>query len=339
MLKGISHRRFNPLLNEWVLVSPDRLTRPWQGRTEPTAFDPAASYDAHCYLCPGNARAGGAHNPDYTDTFVFDNDFPALRADAGQAKPSHDRLLIATPEPGICRVVCFTPRHDLSIARMPLLALARVVDVWAEQFTALGALPWINHVEIFENRGASMGASNPHPHGQIWATSSVPPIPLREQAALVQQQERAGDCLLCEYARLEMRQQERVVCANAHFVVVVPFWAVWPYETMLVPMRHVAAIDALTPEERAALAEILKDTVTRYDALFAAPCAYSMGFHQRPTDGRDHHEWHLHAHFFPPALRSATVHKFLVGFELLAMPQRDLTPEDAAARLRDLAVL
>jgi UDPglucose--hexose-1-phosphate uridylyltransferase len=334
-LNDVAHRRFNPLLHEWVLVSPERLARPWQGRREPSTPVTSRAYDAACYLCPGNTRANGVCNPAYTTTFTFDNDYPALRPTAPRAE--HEGLLVADAEPGICRVISYSPRHDMSIAAMSLQEIEPIVDVWIDEFATLGAKPWIHYVQIFENRGASMGASNPHPHGQIWATAAVPNIPAREQASFLAHRDKTGTCLLCEYLAVEARRAERFVLGNDHFSLVVPFWAVWPYETLLMPARHVSSLDELVVEERQALASVLKRLTGAYDRLFDAPCAYSMGFHQRPTDGAAHPEWHLHAHFLPPALRSATVHKFLVGFELLGMPQRDLTPETAAATLRAAA--
>jgi UDPglucose--hexose-1-phosphate uridylyltransferase len=330
-----SHRRFNPLTREWVLVSPQRLDRPWLGRVEAPAAAPAAAYDPQCYLCPGNARAGNARNPRYEGTFVFDNDFPALRPDAAGAPEDGHPLLMARAEPGVSRVVCFSARHDTSMPRLSVPEIRLVIDTWIDELRTLGSLPWVKHVQIFENRGAAMGASNPHPHGQIWANATVPELPRREGEAQAAHLAASGHCLLCEYAALEMARRDRLVCANAHWSAVVPFWAVWPFETLVLPSRHIGSMDELSDEERTSLAEMLKDVAWRYDALFDAPCPYSMGFHQRPADGGAHPAWHLHAHYFPPVLRSAAVHKFMVGYELLATPQRDLTPELAAAALRD----
>lgn len=329
------HRRFNPLNGEWVLVSPHRTQRPWQGQVETPDVARQPEYDPECYLCPGNSRAGGVRNPVYDSTFVFDNDFAALKPDT-RPERSADAMLIAETEPGICRVVCFSPKHNLTIANMTVPALRKVVDEWAAQYIDLGSRDFINHVQIFENRGAMMGASNPHPHCQIWANSSVPNEVLKEQRAQAQWCEKNGKCLLCEYSKLEGERGERVVEENAHFLTVVPFWAVWPFETMVIAKRHLQSMDALSGEERDALAEILQRTTARYDRLFKVSFPYSMGFHQKPTDGQAHEEWHFHAHFYPPLLRSATVRKFLVGYEMLAMPQRDITAEQAAARLREL---
>jgi UDPglucose--hexose-1-phosphate uridylyltransferase len=342
------HRRLNPLLNEWVLVSPQRLARPWLGRMEPAALVSQPAYDPVCYLCPGNLRAGDVRNPRYEHTLVFDNDFPALLSDETSLKagatnamwydPSGSSgLLVAQPERGICRVVCFSPRHDASLPCLSIEELSRVVDVWVEQFVSLGALPDIRHVQIFENRGAAMGASNPHPHGQIWANATVPNLPAREGHQLAAHRSARGSCLLCDYLVAERDAGERIVCENDVFVAIIPFWAVWPFETIVLPVRHVTGLDELSAQDRQALADILKRVTSRYDAIFAAACPYSMGFHQRPTDGEPHPEWHLHAHFFPPVLRSASVHKFMVGYELLAAPQRDLTPERAASIFREAA--
>jgi UDPglucose--hexose-1-phosphate uridylyltransferase len=298
------HRRYNRLNGEWVLVSPHRTQRPWQGQVERVPDAAFPEYDPDCYLCPGNERAGGVRNPAYESTYVFTNDFPALLPDAGG-------------EYGTCRVVCYSPRHDLGLGDLPLDAVERVVDVWAEQYAELLDDPHIGHVQIFENRGEQMGASNPHPHGQIWATEHVPMHVEREQARFA-----AEPGLLEEYIAGE---RERVVEENEHFVACVPYWAVWPFETLVATRRRVPSLLGLRAEERTALAAILTALVERYDRLFDTRFPYSMGLHQTS---------HLHVHFYPPLLRSATVRKFMVGYELLAEPQRDLTPEDAAERLR-----
>jgi UDPglucose--hexose-1-phosphate uridylyltransferase len=330
------HRRFNPMTREWVLVSPQRSQRPWQGQEEDVPPDAPATYDPNCYLCPGNTRAAGLKNPAYTETFVFDNDFAALKPDTPADEIEEKGLLFARSEAGRCRVVCFSPRHDLTMARMTVPELQHVVDTWAREFSELGSDPQIRSVQIFENRGAMMGCSNPHPHGQIWANETLPNELAKELAAFADHRRLHSATLLHDYLELELEKQARVVCANDHFVLLVPFWAVWPFETLLISRKCVSALDELNNEQRTALAEILRQATIRYDNLFRTSFPYTLGFHQRPTDGRDYPEFHLHAHFYPPLLRSATIKKFMVGYEMLAMPQRDVTPETAAQRLRDV---
>jgi UDPglucose--hexose-1-phosphate uridylyltransferase len=333
-LRGASHRRLNPLTGEWVLVSPHRMRRPWQGQREEKAASAALAHDPNCYLCPGNLRAGGARNPDYPHTFVFNNDFPALKADA-PADAERDGLLVAECEPGLCRVLCFSPRHDLTLSGMAITDIERVVDVWIEETITLGNLPDIASVQIFENRGEMMGASNPHPHGQIWATRHAPNELEKETHRQGDYLLQHGRPLLLDYLEQELKDRERVVLGNDHFCVLVPFWATWPFETMILPRRRIGGFDEMNAGEKTSLAHALSELTKRYDKLFDAPFPYSMGFHQKPTDRALHAEWQMHAHFYPPLLRSATIRKFMVGFEMLGSPQRDLTPEAAAASLRD----
>lgn len=332
LIEDFPHRRYNPLTGEWVLVSPHRTKRPWQGQQEKTAPDGRPAHDPTCYLCPGNTRAGGHENPPYTSTFVFENDFAALLKDQPEITEGTG-LLRAKQVSGECRVICFSPRHDLTLAQMEVADIRRVVDVWGEQITELGAkYPW---VQVFENKGAVMGCSNPHPHGQVWACGFVP-----NYAAVEDKNQKAyfaekGTPLLLDALKEELEDGSRVVAQNDHWVLLVPFWAVWPFEYLLVPRRHVQRLPDLTSEERDALAAILKDGLQKYDALFETSFPYTMGWHGAPTNGEEGSHWQLHAHFYPPLLRSATVKKFMVGFEMLAEAQRDITAEQAAKRLRE----
>ncbi len=329
-----SHRRFNPLTRDWVLVSPQRSKRPWQGQTEALASTNRPQYDPDCYLCPGNLRASGENNPDYCEPFVFANDFPALLSTGGVKAESDHPLLKSEPEAGECRVICFSPRHDLTLAQMEVPEIRKVVDLWAEQYLELGAKPTINHVQIFENKGEMMGCSNPHPHGQIWAQQSIPSEIKKELESMRIHANEHSNTLLQDYVALELERGERLVYQNEFFAVVVPFWAVWPFETLVLCKHRVASLSDMTDAERDGLADILKQLTTRYDNLFETRFPYSAGMHQAPTDGDDYSYFDWHMHFYPPLLRSATIKKFLVGYELLAEPQRDLTAEASAERLR-----
>jgi len=340
------HRRQNPLTGEWVLVSPHRTQRPWQGQVERPPQETRPAYDPNCYLCPGNERAGGNRNPNYESTFVFTNDFSALLPDTPAAPAPHHPLLRLGGEGGTCRVLCFTPRHDLTLPEMPVEDIRQVVDVWAEQVIELGGrYRW---VQIFENKGEIMGCSNPHPHGQIWAGQALPNEPAKEERQQRSYFEERGSPLLLDYAALEDAQQERMVVKNEDWLAVVPYWAVWPFEVLVLPRRHALRLPDLSDAERDALTDILKRLLTRYDNLFETSFPYSMGWHgapggpsaHRPGPGQadeDYPHWQLHAHFYPPLLRSATVKKFMVGYEMLGEPQRDLTAEQAAERLRALS--
>lgn len=338
-LKEHPHRRYNPLTGEWILVSPHRTKRPWSGQMERLPPERRPVYDPTCYLCPGNERAQGVRNPLYRDTFVFDNDFAALLPDTPAEGGEHSPLMRYQGVRGICRVLCFSPRHDLTLTEMPLEAIRCVVDLWADQVSELGQqYRWL---QIFENRGEIMGSSNSHPHGQLWSTDVLPDEPAKEDRYQEGYWAERSSPMLVDYARLEAERQERVVVENAHWLAVVPFWALWPFETLLLPYRHILRLPDLTDEERGALADVLKRLLVKYDNLFETSFPYSMGWHGAPTGsscgGSDCAHWQLHAHFYPPLLRSATVKKFMVGYEMLGEPQRDITAEQAAARLRALS--
>jgi UDPglucose--hexose-1-phosphate uridylyltransferase len=330
------HRRFNALTGEWVLVSPHRTLRPWQGKVERPPEDQRPQYDPTCYLCPGNTRAGATVNPKYDGTFVFENDFAALLPEAigfpGESTP----LFQSEGEPGRCRVICFSPRHDLSLPELGVPEIVEVIRTWTDQTRILLEEPDINHVQVFENKGELMGCSNPHPHSQIWATHHLPNEVQKELDHQRAYRERHGSSLLLDYWFQERQRKERIVCANEHFTALVPYWAVWPFETLVLPHRAAGRLVDLDGAEIEALADLLKRLTTRYDNLFQCSFPYSMGFHQAPkAEGTG--DFQLHMHFFPPLLRSATVRKFMVGFEMLGMPQRALTPEQAAGRLRELS--
>ncbi len=332
------HRRFNPLTGDWVLVSPHRTKRPWQGQVERLPADNRPAYDPKCYLCPGNERAGGAHNPGYTETFVFTNDFAALLADTPTGPQEIAPLMQAEAVVGTSRVICFSPRHDLTLPLMSLPDIRRVVDVWAEQIADLGqTYRW---VQVFENKGEAMGASNPHPHGQVWASSFLPTLPAREHERQRAWFEAHGRPLLLDYLDQELAAEGRLIAVNDEWTALVPYWATWPFEAMLIPRRHAARLPDLDAAQRDGLADIAKRLTTRFDNLFETSFPYSMGWHGAPTGDMmetDTRPWQVHAHYYPPLLRSATVRKFMVGYEMMAEAQRDITPEQAAARLRDVS--
>ena len=331
------HRRYNPLTGEWVLVSPHRAKRPWQGQIEKQENEILPEYDPQCYLCPGNERAGGKINPQYHDTFVFKNDFSSLLADTPFGKIEESGLFIAKSEKGLCKVICFSHRHDLTVPQMSLDKIRKVIDVWTAEYEELGKNEMINHVQIFENKGSMMGCSNPHPHCQIWAQENIPVEVSKEQVQQTVYFENNKKTLLSDYLKAELTKKERIVCSNDSFIALVPFWAVWPFETMIISNRAVTNLTELSEKEKDDLARIYIILTTRYDNLFQISFPYSMGIHQAPTDGKLHPEWHLHLHFYPPLLRSATVKKFMVGYEMMANPQRDITAEQSAVRLREMS--
>ena len=329
------HRRYNPLLGEWVLVSPHRAKRPWQGQSEEPSNEQKPSYDPNCYLCAGNTRINGEINPDYTGTFVFENDFAALKKDTEDASESEGLFQFQT-EQGCSRVICFSPDHSKTLPELTNDQRMQVVDCWKKQTADLGQqFQW---VQVFENKGAMMGCSNPHPHGQVWAQQHLPSDPAKKLTQLGEYYSTYSRPLLLDYARQEVEKQERVVCQNNHWVVVVPYWAAWPFETLLLPLFDVQSLDSISDQQTESLAEIIGEITTRYDNLFETSFPYSMGWHSAPFDNQAHPEWTLHAHFFPPLLRSASVRKFMVGYEMMAEAQRDLTPEQAADRLKALPV-
>ncbi len=331
------HRRLNILTGDWVLVSPHRTQRPWQGQVEDIVIEQRPEYDPECYLCPGNRRAGGVNNPAYTETLAFNNDFAALKPDTPEADHMGGGLLVAKTESGICRVICFSPRHDLTLAEMTVEEIRKVVDLWTDEYRALVEDENINYVLIFENKGAVMGCSNPHPHGQIWAQHAIPCEPAKELRQMLRHYQETGRPLLQDYLSLELKLQQRIVCENSSFVVLVPYWAIWPYEVLVLPRRQVASLLEMADREKTDLADILRKITAKYDNLFRVSFPYSSGIHQAPADGKEHPDCTWHMHFYPPLLRSATVKKFMVGYEMLGGPQRDITAETSAQYLRDLS--
>ena len=331
------HKRFNPLTGDWVLVSPHRLSRPWNGQSESESSEELLKYDPACYLCPGNKRANGEFNPTYAETFIFDNDFGALKTDCPKEPIIEEELFKARYENGICRVICFSPYHNITIPEMSLDHIEKVIDLWQEQYIDLGSKKNISYVQIFENKGLVMGCSNPHPHGQIWAQNSIPHYPALESKFQHNYYNNHGNSLLKDYLDAELSKKERIIIVNEHFAVLVPFWAVWPFETIVISREPRQNLSQLSEDEKSAFALVIKELTILYDNLFEIPFPYSAGLHQSPTDGKDHPYWHLHMHFYPPLLRSSIVKKFMVGYEMLANPQRDLTAEKISGMLRSLS--
>jgi len=331
------HKRLNILTGEWVLLSPHRSKRPWQGKIEDLAPNYRPVYDPKCYLCPRNSRADGSINPDYTKSFVFENDFPSLLEETTNAQMNERDLLVAKNERGICKVVSFNENHNLSLPELSLSEIANIVDVWQFEFNAIAENKWIRYIQIFENKGEIMGCSNPHPHGQIWASSEIPTEIVKENAQQKNYYAINRKSLLSDYISLELEKKDRVVYKNEHFVVLVPFWAFWPYETMIISKRHVHSIKYFTTTEKVNLADAIKVLTAKYDNLFETSFPYSAGMHQAPVNDGEHLEWHWHMHFYPPLLRSSTVKKFMAGYELLANQQREITPECVANQLRNLS--
>lgn len=336
-LKEHSHTRLNILTGDWVLVSPHRMKRPWQGKVEDLPKSDGLAYNSSCYLCPTNKRVDGTINPNYTEPFSFVNDFSALLKDTPTGEYNEENLLSAKSELGICKVICFSPEHNITLPQMPVEAIEKVITLWQNEFVALSQNPSIKYIQIFENKGEIMGCSNPHPHGQIWSSSSIPLELYKETVQQQQYFQQHNKSLLSAYLDIELKKQERLVLENEHFVTLVPFWAVWPYETMIISKRHVQSITQFNKEEKSSLASILKQLTSKYDNLYNISFPYSAGIHQTPVNNGSHPEWHWHMHFYPPLLRSATVKKFMVGYEMLANPQRDITPESAAEKLRSLS--
>ncbi|MDT0678361.1 UDP-glucose--hexose-1-phosphate uridylyltransferase [Autumnicola musiva] len=334
-LNNNPHRRYNILTGEWILVSPHRTKRPWQGKTEKNLTERRPEYDESCYLCPGNTRASGETNPQYTEPHTFVNDFSALLPDTPEEEVNNG-LLKAESEKGICKVVCFSPNHSLTLPLMEVEDITKVVKMWKKEFRELGSSDDINYVQIFENKGAIMGCSNPHPHGQIWSQSSIPTEIQKKSRHFKKYWEKNKRSLLSDYLTQELELKERILSENEYFVALVPYWAVWPYEAMIIPREQHQNINQLSQEEEKAFAEIIKALTIMYDNLFETSFPYSSGIHQAPTDGGEYPEWHFHMSFYPPLLRSATVKKFMVGYEMFAGPQRDITAEMAAETLQQL---
>lgn len=335
-LADYSHKRFNILTGEWVLVSPHRSKRPWQGQKETVSSDVSLAHDPTCYLCAGNTRMNGEKNPDYKGVFVFSNDFPALQNTSPEFSV-REGLLKAESEQGICKVICFSPDHSKSLASMSVGDIDKVVKVWQREYADLGALENIDYIQIFENKGAVMGCSNPHPHGQIWCQSTLPNEVYKKDLHQRAYFDEHHSSLLGDYLCQELQKDERIIYQNNSFIVLVPFWAIWPFETMILPRKHFSDITIMTDVESFEFAEAISTITRAYDRLFACSFPYSSGIHQAPTNGESNAHWHWHMSFYPPLLRSATVKKFMVGYEMFGSPQRDITPEQAAITLKKLA--
>ncbi len=331
------HRRYNPLLDEWMLVSPQRALRPWQGQTEALNVEKRPTHDENCYLCPGNVRSNGTKNEAYTSTFVFENDFSALMKDSVEQLASESRFFQSKAERGINKVVCFSPNHALTLAEMSIQELHSIIETWSNEYKSLGSLEYINHVQIFENKGSVMGCSNPHPHGQIWAQESIPTQVAKTQRQLLTYYTTHKNPLLLDYGQEELKKQDRIVAENQHFILLVPFWATWPFETMIVSKFPCENLTNLNYEQQVSFAEMIQCVTIKYDNLFQCSFPYSAGIHQSPTDEGNHPEWTMHMHFYPPLLRSASVKKFQVGYEMMGEAQRDITPEQSAEKLRSLS--
>lgn len=338
-LSEYSHIRYNPLLDTWVLVAPHRTKRPWQGKKETTSIKQALQHDETCYLCPQNKRSEGHINPNYKKCYTFNNDFSSLLPKVPLKKINNKGLLKAETQSGICKVIIFSPRHDLTLPELSLMQVLDIVETWCDEYKKIKKESYIKYIQIFENKGEIMGCSNPHPHGQIWAGSSVPMEIANESEQFKSYYKEHGKSLLIDYIQIEQSENERIVYENEHFIALVPFWAIWPYEMLLICKRHVTNILEFSDIERLSLADAVKKVTTIYDNLFECSFPYSAGMHQAPVNNGSYPEWHWHMHFYPPLLRSATVKKFMVGYELLANPQRDITPEFAAQSLRALSTI
>jgi UDPglucose--hexose-1-phosphate uridylyltransferase len=336
-LQNFSHKRYNILTGEWVLVSPHRAKRPWQGQNETISNETRPKHDPDCYLCAGNTRINGEQNPEYKDVFIFENDFAALQTTSPKFLLT-DGLLRAESEQGICKVVCFSPDHSKSLAQMEVISIDKVIEAWQNEYNILGSNEKINYVQIFENKGSVMGCSNPHPHGQIWSQSTLPNEVFKKDEKQKKYYSKNNRSLLGDYLKQELESEERIIYQNDHYVVLTPFWAIWPFETMIIPRKHSANISLISKKERLGFADSILRITKAYDKLFQCSFPYSSGIHQSPTNGLFNEYWHWHMSFYPPLLRSATVKKFMVGYEMFGSPQRDITAEQAADKLKKIII-